>query len=157
MKIVLLTFQSGKEDWVKLVIEKYQKKISHYYPLEIVQLKSPATDREDAKFKKQIEEEVFVSKIKTSDFVIAFDEHGIQPSDSKDMSLKLNRALESSKQRIVLVVGGAFGIGEKVLTRADLKISLSSLTFSHHVALTVILEQIYRSFTIIKNQPYHNS
>ena len=67
------------------------------------------------------------------------------------------RALESSKQRVVFLIGGAFGIGDKVKARANLKINLSNLTMSHQMALAMCLEQIYRAFTIWKNHPYHNA
>lgn len=113
--------------------------------------------RESSEIKKEHEEKILLSKIRDSDYVIVFDEKGYSCKDSIEFSQKLVHALESSKQRIVFIIGGAFGLGDKVIERSDMRLSFSKLTYSHQVAMVVGLEQIFRSFTIYKGHPYHNA
>ncbi len=156
MTLVLYWFPTSKEEWLSEVIEKYEKKINFYFPFKIEPLKPKKLSREEAHIKIKHEEKVVLDKIKPTDFVIAFDEAGKLAADSVKFSQQLVRAIESSKKRVVFIIGGAFGLGGEVKKRSDLTLSLSSLTFSHQIVLAVALEQLYRSLTIYKNHPYHN-
>ena len=155
MNQVLLTLTTGSEPWLDEAVKRFEKKVSRFQPLEIVRIKSKGHGRDQAALKIKDEEELLFKQLGEKDFVIVFDEHG-KSLDSLEFSEQLSRALESGKARLVFVIGGAFGLGEQIKKRANLRISLSKLTFSHHVALAVALEQIYRAWTIRKGQRYHN-
>ncbi|MCB0390444.1 MAG: 23S rRNA (pseudouridine(1915)-N(3))-methyltransferase RlmH [Bdellovibrionales bacterium] len=157
MKIYLYWFPSSKENWLKEFIETYEKKISFYQTFQVEALRVKKAGRESSEIKKEHEEKILLSKIRDSDYVIVFDEKGYSCKDSIEFSQKLVHALESSKQRIVFIIGGAFGLGDKVIERSDMRLSFSKLTYSHQVAMVVGLEQIFRSFTIYKGHPYHNA
>lgn len=150
-------FPTSKETWLDSVIENYHKKINFYVPFEVQDLKTKKIARENSLAKRKYEEEMFFNKINDSDFLVIFDEKGRLPKSSEDFSKELVRSLESSKQRVIFLIGGAYGIGEAIKQRANLKLSLSHLTMAHPVAMTMALEQIFRAFTIWKNHPYHNT
>lgn len=155
MKLVLLSIESSKQLWFSEFIELYQKKISHYVPLQIVRLRSKDRAR-DAQDRKIAEEgEQLLGQIDPSDFVVLCDERG-QSLDTKSFSKKMISALESGKKRLVFVIGGAYGTSDQVKARADLKWSLSPMVLNHFVAQVVALEQLYRALTIWKGVPYHN-
>jgi len=157
MKLVLLNFASGKQaEWFSSALRTYQEKISYFYPIEIKVLKSKSLSRGGDQEKSRYEDDLILAEITPKDFVIGFDEKGKSFRDSVDFSKFLVRALESQKSRIIFVIGGAYGLGEKTKARCDQLISLSPLTFNHLIAEVVALEQIYRAFSIWKNRPYHN-
>ena len=85
-----------------------------------------------------------------------FDEAAKASKNSIHFAQQIQKATELNKQKIVFLIGGAFGLSDEIKNRADLKLSLSPLTMNHHVAYAMSLEQLYRSFTIINDIPYHN-
>jgi 23S rRNA (pseudouridine1915-N3)-methyltransferase len=101
-----------------------------------------------------MEEEQIIRNINNQDFVILLDEKGKQYS-SRGFASQINERLIRDSS-IVFVIGGAFGFSDKVYQRANMIWSLSSLTFPHHMVRTIFLEQLYRSFTILKGERYHN-
>ena len=155
MKIVLLTIETSKEEWLQVATQLYQEKIGRFQPFEVVRLKSrsSARDAQDRKIKE--EAELLLSKIEISDFVIVCDEKG-KSLDSKTFSKKMISALESGKKKLVFIIGGAFGLDDSVRFRAQWVWSFSPMTMNHFVAQTVAMEQIYRALTIWKGVPYHN-
>lgn len=156
MQVVLLCITSDHPDWVISAQEVYVKKIKAFTGFEIKDLKPKKHGRDQAEFKKKIESELLLENIKNEDFVVLLDEKG-KDLDSIEFSKKLSRWQMSGKKRLVFVIGGAYGVDQDVRKRADEMIKLSSLTFNHLVAQTVLLEQIYRGYTILKGLPYHNS
>lgn len=156
MKLTFYWFSSSRENWLEDFIAKYEKKINSYTPFEVIELKSKKLGRKNALQKIKQEQSLLLSKITHSDFVVLFDEKGNSFKNSVDLSQTLQRMMDSPKSKIILIVGGAYGLGEIVKKRAQVIISLSSLTMSHQVATMMALEQIYRAFTIINNHPYHN-
>jgi len=155
MKAVLFDFKTAKEEWFDLVVQTYIKKIKPFIDFEIVSLKSNKTDRDEAELKKVFESKELLKKITADDFVILFDEKG-KDLDSVQFSKQLEVVVNSGKKRIVFIVGGAFGVSDDIKNRAHLSVSLSKMVMNHLVAETVVLEQIYRAFTIQKRIPYHN-
>jgi 23S rRNA (pseudouridine1915-N3)-methyltransferase len=93
--------------------------------------------------------------IKKDDILVVCDERG-DLIDSKKFSQKLVKLFERGRPRVVILIGGAFGFGNEIRSRADWTWSLSPLVFNHHIAQAVVLEQTYRAFAIWKNLPYHN-
>jgi 23S rRNA (pseudouridine1915-N3)-methyltransferase len=156
MKLVMTAFETKSPPWVNTAREEYIAKISHFVPLEWKSFKSPAADREDQAVKLKKEAEILLKFLEPSDFLILFDESGSTFTDSKMFSESLRRVVESGKSRAVLSIGGAYGFHEDIKKRAQMKWSLSKLTFNHWLAQITALEQIYRGFTILKGLPYHN-
>ena len=155
MKAVLFDFKTAKEEWFDLAVQTYIKKIKPFIEFEVVSLKSNKTDREESELKKNFELKELQKKLTNDDFVILFDERG-KDLDSIQFSQQLEKVQTSGKKRIVFIIGGAFGVHDEIKSRAQLKISLSKMVMNHLVAETVVLEQIYRAFTIQKRIPYHN-
>ena len=156
MKIALLTVGKTDRDWVKQGLDIYVSRLKHYIPFsinEIPELKNvSAMSRDQIKAK---EGELILKSIKPTDDVILLDEHGKEYSSTEFASLLQNKINYEGKD-IVFVIGGAYGFSEPVYKRANSKISLSRMTFSHQMVRTIFAEQIYRAFTIMKGEPYHH-
>lgn len=156
MKIALLTVGKTDRDWVKQGLDIYVSRLKHYIPFsinEIAELKNvSAMSRDQIKAK---EGELILKSIKPTDDVILLDEHGKEYSSTEFASLLQNKINYEGKD-IVFIIGGAYGFSEQVYKRANSKISLSRMTFSHQMVRAIFAEQIYRAFTIMKGEPYHH-
>ena len=133
----------------------YSEKISHFTKFEIKDLGSVKSSRENPENKVKAESEKLLKYFKLDDFIVLFDERGETP-DSVQFAKKLEKIMNSGKKRTLFIIGGAYGVGQDVRSRANVTISLSSMVMNHLVAEIVALEQVYRAFTILKNLPYHN-
>lgn len=155
MKLVFLSVETKSPSWLKEAKSLYQKKISGFYPFEEIEIKSPQIQRDDQALKIKKESEKILDKLQPTDMVVVFDERG-KSLRSQEFSREFQKRIERSPQRMVFVIGGAFGLDEEIKKRAQWKISLSEMTMNHWVAQLMALEQIYRALTIQKNIPYHN-
>lgn len=155
MKIIFLYIETQKEDWALEAQDVYSEKIKRFSDFEILKIKSPSLARENKDQKIQEESKLILAKIKDDDHFVLFDEAG-KSFDSLEYAKNFQRITESNPKRIIFLVGGAFGVSEEVKKRANSKLSLSKMVMNHHVALSVALEQLYRTFTILKGIPYHN-
>ncbi len=154
--ILQFLFVGGeREPWLQTFEREYETKLGHHYRTEIVRLKPSRDDRSQADNKRRAEADLFAAKLKTTDFVVLFDERGASFT-SVQFSKKFEQWLARGKSRIVFCVGGAFGFTDELRTRADVVVSLSSFVLNHHLAQAVVLEQVYRAISIQKNLPYHN-
>lgn len=156
MKFIFFDFKTAKEPWFEEAQAVYLKKISGFTDFSVQSLKTLRQEREDKNAKKEFESQELLKKITTDDYLILFDEKGLD-MDSLKFSNTLDRARTSGKKRVVFVVGGAFGVTEEVFKKAHVKVSLSKMVMNHLVAETVAFEQIYRALTIIHRIPYHNA
>ncbi len=104
---------------------------------------------------KQKEADLLLKKLDPSDFVLLLDEHG-KTYTSLAFAERLEGLLQMPHKRIIFVVGGAYGFDERIYDRANGKISLSEMTFSHQIIRVIWAEQLYRAFSILHNQPYHH-
>lgn len=156
MKIAICNLTGKKEAWVTEATSQWITKISHWMKIEMVDLPSPKGSRDDREFKLKAEAEVLLRELTPEDLVVLCDEGGAEFT-SIEFSKKLNRWLSSSKKRLVFVIGGPYGFGDLVYAKNYEKLRLSSLTFNHHLAKMVLLEQIYRGFTLLKGVQYHNA
>jgi 23S rRNA (pseudouridine1915-N3)-methyltransferase len=155
MKIELWVIGKTDFDYLKQGIVLYEKRLKHYAPYEMVVLndvKNPPLSIEALKTK---EGEVILGKIQKDDFLILLDENGVQWT-SVDFSHFIEKKQVDSVKRLVFQIGGAYGFSEAVYQRANLKMSLSKMTFSHQMIRLFFVEQLYRVFTIIKGEKYHN-
>ena len=156
MKISLLTVGKTDVKWVREGLDLYVSRLSHYVPFtleEIPELKNAsALSRDQIKEK---EGELVLKRIKDADEVVLLDERGSELR-SVELASWLQDRLARGGRDLVFVIGGAYGFSDRVYDRADGKMSLSRLTFSHQMVRTIFAEQLYRAFTIIKGEPYHH-
>ncbi len=155
MKHVVLDFKTSKQEWFEEFEGTYAEKINHFCDFEVIHLKTISVDRDQSQEKIQFEEKALLKKLTNDDYIILCDERG-KKFDSIQFADQHVRAQQSGKKRIVFIVGGAFGVSADIRAKAHLTISLSTMVMNHLVAESVLLEQIYRSFTIQNRIPYHN-
>lgn len=158
MNINIICVGKIKESYLREGIAEYSKRLSKYCTLSIIELadeKCPEvlSDAEMVTVKDK-EGARILDKIGDSDYVIAMAIEGKQ-KDSVEMSKHLEELMIDGKSTIDFVIGGSLGLSENVLKRANEKFSFSKLTFPHQLMRMILLEQIYRSFRIMKNEPYH--
>ena len=156
MKIALLTVGKTDVNWVKQGLDIYMSRLKHYIPFSITEI--PELKNVSSLSKDQIktkEGELILKNIKPTDDVILLDEHGKQYGSVEFATLLQNKINYEGKD-IVFVIGGAYGFSEPVYNRANSKISLSKMTFSHQMVRAIFAEQIYRAFSIMKGEPYHH-
>jgi len=134
----------------------YEQRLKRYLPfrVEILPDIKNAKNLSPAVLKKQ-EGALLLKKLKSDDLLILLDERG-KEYGSVAFSQFVQKQLHSSKKRLIFQIGGAYGFSEDIYKRADLKISLSKMTFSHQMIRLFCLEQLYRAMTIMKGEPYHN-
>lgn len=156
MKFELFCITSGRESWADQAEQKYIEKINHYVRFGVLHLPATKLGRDDNQKKRIEDSKQIEKKISPDDFVILFDEKG-KNLTSIEFSKLTERSLNSGRKRVVFVIGGPFGVSDQLRQRADQIISLSPFVLNHLVAKTLVLEQIYRAFTILKGVPYHNT
>ena len=156
MKITLLTVGKTDRDWVKQGLDIYVSRLKHYIPFAITEI--PELKNVSALTKEQIkvrEGELILKNIRPDDDVILLDERGKEYS-SVELAETIRNKISYIGKDIVFVIGGAYGFSEAVYRRANSKLSLSRMTFSHQMVRAIFAEQIYRAFTIIREEPYHH-
>ncbi len=158
MKITILCVGKVKEKFYRDAIGEYQKRLSRYCKLEIVEVTDEKTpDGASETVEKQIKEKEgnrILSKIREEDYVIALAIDGKMP-DSVELSKNIQQLGVRGKSSIVFVIGGSLGLSKEVLKRADEKLSFSKMTFPHQLMRVILLEQVYRSYRIMNGEPYH--
>ncbi len=136
--------------------EEYARRISRYLPFSVVEAKEEKGGKKaDPRFIRDREGEWLLGKIPPSAFVIVLDERGRSLS-SREMAGLFDQPRVLGASELVWVIGGAYGLSDAVKKRADLLLSLSAMTFTHQMVRLFLVEQIYRSLTILHNEPYHN-
>lgn len=156
MKITLLTVGKTDRDWVRQGLDIYVSRLKHYIPFSLVEI--PELKNVSALSKDQIkikEGELVLKNIRPTDDVILLDEHGKEYS-STQLAKILQDKISYECKDMVFVIGGAYGFSDAVYARANSKLSLSKMTFSHQMVRTIFAEQLYRAFTIMKGEPYHH-
>lgn len=156
MKLLLLVV--GKTDSSELdnLVTHYCKRIEHYLPFEMKVIPDVRrSSKVNPEQQKQAEGREILTQIQAGDRLILLDERGKSYS-SIGFARELERCMLSSYKRVVLLVGGAYGFSPEVYERADERLSLSSMTFSHQMVRLFIAEQVYRAMTILRGEPYHH-
>ncbi|MBS1914849.1 MAG: 23S rRNA (pseudouridine(1915)-N(3))-methyltransferase RlmH [Bacteroidetes bacterium] len=156
MKIQLLSIGKNHELFVKEGIEDFTKRISKYFPVSWNVIAPPknAGAFSEKELKKK-EAELVLQMLQKEDYLVALDERGTQLSSEGLAKFLQSRATESTKT-VVFLVGGAFGLDEALLKRANYKWSLSQLTFPHQLVRLILAEQLYRACSILRNEKYHH-
>lgn len=155
MEIKLLVLGKTNEIAIQQLCTIYIQKISHYSKFNLEVIDNHHIKYEDSNRVKEEESKLIFKKIKDSDCLILLDENG-KEYDSIQFSTQLQKWMNSGVKNVVFLVGGAFGFHPSIYERANGKISLSKMTFSHQLIRPIFLEQLYRAFTILKNEPYHH-
>ena len=155
MKFLLLNVGKTNDKIIDSAIIEYHKKIQHYINFDIKNLIIKKNNSQKDKVKKN-ESHAIKNFINNNDYVILLDSHGTS-FNSVDFSKKISKLMMSSIKRVIFVTGGAFGFHDDIYARANEKISLSQMTFTHQMVRLIFVEQLYRSFTILNNQPYHHN
>lgn len=158
MKVRILTVGKLKEDFAKEGVKEYTKRLSKFAQIEIVEVddektKENASDNE-LNLVKDKEGEKLLARIAEKDYVIALAING-NTYDSVAFSKHLSELMNTGNSTIDFVIGGSVGLSDKVLKRANEKLSFSDFTFPHQLMRVILLEQIFRAFKIAKNEPYH--
>ena len=158
MNIDIAAVGKIKEKYLAEGIMEYSKRLGRYCSLRILEVedeKTPETmsDREKEEVKRK-EGERLLSRIPDQALVIALAIDGKQLS-SEELSEKISDLMVKGTSHIVFVIGGSLGLSDEVLARSQMKLSFSRMTFPHQLMRMILLEQIYRAFRIIKNEPYH--
>ena len=156
MKICLIYMGKTESGYLTDGIDVFIKRLKHYIPVEV----SVIPDLKKTKGlpvpeRKKLEGEVILKQVKNDDILVLLDENGDQYT-STGFAGFLQTQMNSGAKRLVFVVGGAFGFSPDVYQRSKYKLSLSKMTFSHQMVRLFFVEQLYRAFTIIKGEPYHN-
>jgi 23S rRNA (pseudouridine1915-N3)-methyltransferase len=152
----LLSVGKTDEDFYVRAIEMFKKRLSHYIPFELdfvpdVKNRKNLSEKEQ----KQLEGEAILNRIQPGDHVVLLDDKGKQYS-SMEFSAFIEKRSHSVPKRLVFVVGGPYGFADQVYDRANEKLSLSRMTFTHQMVRLVFVEQLYRAMTILNGEPYHH-
>lgn len=158
MNITIIAVGKIKEKYLKMAIDEYVKRLGRYCKVDIIELPDEKTpdnaSEKDEYLIKEKEGKLILSKIKDRSYVIALDLNGKELT-SEDFAKFININGVQGNSNIVFVIGGSLGLSIEVLKRADFKLSFSKMTFPHQLFRVMLLEQIYRSFRINNNEPYH--
>ncbi|MCG8332565.1 MAG: 23S rRNA (pseudouridine(1915)-N(3))-methyltransferase RlmH [Chitinophagales bacterium] len=156
MKIELWAIGKTNESYLDQGIAIYQKRLSHYLKFDFIILPDiKKAGKLSAVQLKNKEAGIVLQKMQPGDFLILLDENGKQYT-SESFATFLNHQLQMSHRRIIFLIGGAFGFDESIYQKANAKLSLSKMTFSHQMVRLFFLEQLYRGMTILNNEKYHN-
>ena len=158
MKITVLTVGKIKEKFYTAAIDEYSKRLSRYCKLNIIQVADEKTIENSTEKEMDIikakEGERILKNIPDDAFVITLEING-KMLDSEELADKINKLGIMGESHIVFVIGGSLGLHQGVSKRANFKLSFSKMTFPHQLMRVILLEQIYRSYRIINNEPYH--
>lgn len=156
MKVECWFIGKTADRYLREGIDKYAQRLPHYLPFEKVILPDiKNAGKLSPPQLKQKEAELVLSRLKPQDALFILDEKGKQLT-SEDLAQWVDQQLQGFHRRLIFLVGGAFGFDDAIYQRANGKLSLSKMTFSHQMVRLFWLEQLYRAMTILKNEPYHN-
>lgn len=156
MKITLITVGKTDKDWVRQGMEIYISRLKHYIPFSVTEI--PELKNVSSLSKEQIKQregELIMKLVRPTDDLILLDEHGKEYT-SVDFAKLMQNKISYTGKDITFVIGGAYGFSPTVYERANSKMSLSKMTFSHQMVRAIFIEQLYRAFTIMRGEPYHH-
>ncbi|MDD7257597.1 MAG: 23S rRNA (pseudouridine(1915)-N(3))-methyltransferase RlmH [Prevotellaceae bacterium] len=155
MKTSLIVVGKTVNKHIAACIDDYVERIGHYMPfgiLTVPELKNTKSMSEEQQ--KERESEAILKQVQPTDWLVLMDEHGAEYR-SMEFAAWIEKKQQTAR-KLVFVIGGPYGFSEEIRTRANEKISLSKMTFSHQMVRLVFAEQMYRACTIIKGEPYHH-
>jgi len=156
MKITLICIGKTDESYLNIGIDKYLSRLKHYINVNYITLPDVKNSRNLSKEQQKTKEaQLILKQLGNTDTVILLDEHG-KEYRSTTFAQFLDKKMLSSTQNLVFIIGGPYGFDISINQRAQSKISLSMMTFSHQMIRLFFVEQLYRAFTILKGEPYHH-
>ena len=154
IELILIGKTDSKE--IASLMELYVRRVNHYCRFAVTTLPDVRNTRSlTERQQRTAEGEAILRQLREGDYVVLLDERG-EEMRSVEFAAWLQKRLNSGLRRLVLVIGGPYGFSEEVYVRADGRLSLSRMTFSHQIVRAIFAEQIYRAFTILHNEPYHH-
>jgi 23S rRNA (pseudouridine1915-N3)-methyltransferase len=156
MKITLLQTGKTTEKYISEGVDEFSARIRKYSGFEILTIPDLKNTKNMPNQEQKIKEgRLIIEILNNEDYVVVLDEKG-REFRTVEFSDQLSKILMLSKKRVVFVIGGPWGFSDEVYKRADLKISLSKMTFSHQLVRLLFAEQLYRALSVIKGDPYHH-
>ena len=157
MKLQFWTVGKAHESYVKEGVEMFTKRISNYFPVQWQIIPMPKNAGIMSEMDLKIKEgETILQFLKKEDYLIVLEERGKQ-LNSEGLAAFIQQRANESEKNLVFLIGGAFGLSEDVLQRANYKWSLSQLVFPHQLVRLILAEQVYRACSILRNEKYHHS
>ena len=156
MKINLILVGKTNSNTFQGIIDDYSERIKHYTPFEVTvipELKNTKSLTQEQQ--KKMEGDLILKLLQDSDYVVLLDEHG-KELRSIEFATWMSKKQQSVSRRLVFIIGGPYGFSSDIYGRANEKLSLSKMTFSHQMVRMIFVEQLYRAFTIIKGEQYHH-
>ncbi|WP_318616568.1 23S rRNA (pseudouridine(1915)-N(3))-methyltransferase RlmH [Sporosarcina sp. YIM B06819] len=158
MNITIVTVGKLKEKYLKMGIEEFSKRLGAYAKIDLVEVadeKAPESLSDaDMEIVKKKEAERILAKVGSDAYVIALAIEG-KMKTSEELAAGIESLMTYGRSKVVFVIGGSLGLHDSVLKRADELLSFSKMTFPHQMMKLILLEQVYRAFRIMKNEPYH--
>ncbi len=157
MKVKLIFIGKNSEKYIADWIMVYEKRLKHYFPFTIMTVQGHKFSKSSGVNNKvkNTETKALLNIIKASDFLVLLDEKG-KEFTSIEFSNQMKKFMNTINSNLVFITGDAYGFDKVIYDRANLKISLSKLTLPHQMARLLLIEQLYRAMTIIRNEPYHH-
>lgn len=156
MNIELIVVGKTDSQHIDTIVADYSRRINHYCKFSITTLPDVRNTRNlSSQQQRTAEGEAILRQITTGDYVALLDERGDE-FRSIEFAAWIQKRMNSGTRRLVMVIGGPYGFSDAVYERADAKLSLSKMTFSHQIVRAIFAEQIYRAFTILNHEPYHH-
>lgn len=156
MKILLIQIEKTTDSYLNEGVKIYTERLKNYVPFSTETIVMPKNVRQKPlEEQKRAEAQEILKFLDSSDFLVCMDEHGKQFT-SVQFAEFLNKRMVSGCKRLVFLIGGPFGIDQSVLDKSSYILSLSNMTFSHQMIRLFFTEQLYRGFTILKNEKYHH-
>ncbi len=157
MQIELIVIGKTDSKEIESLVALYARRVNRYCKFGITVLPDVRNTRSlTVKQQRTAEGEALVRQFSEGDFVALLDERG-EELRSVEFALWLQKRLNSGTKRLVVVIGGPYGFSDEVYARAHARLSLSRMTFSHQIVRAIFAEQLYRAFTILRNEPYHHA
>ena len=156
MKINLILVGKTNSNTFQGIVDDYSERIKHYTPFEVTvipELKNTKSLSQEQQ--KKMEGDLILKLLQDSDYVVLLDEHG-KELRSIEFATWMSKKQQSVSRRLVFIIGGPYGFSPDIYGRANEKLSLSKMTFSHQMVRMIFVEQLYRAFTIIKGEQYHH-
>ena len=155
MYIQIITVGKNKVDYLVQGEEDFLHRLKHYCKIDVYCVKpEKIKENRSSEIIKQLEGERILQKISSRSYVIALDAKG-KSINSKEFAQKIADYQNSGIEKLIFITGGPLGLSEEVISRADFVLSLSKMTFNHDMVRLILLEQLYRSFTILRGEKYH--
>ncbi len=156
MKLKLICVGKLSEAFLRDGVEEYARRLQRYLPFSCLELKEEKSGKKaDPRLIRELEGERILGRIPPEAYVFILDERG-KALTSEGLAALLEGHMVQGTTELVAVIGGAYGLSDRVRQRGDMILSLSAMTFTHQMARLFLLEQLYRSCTILRNEPYHN-